>query len=277
MNMQTKEMAAEVNSALAQLEDKRMDMRERLPRAENSLRAFYFFGIITLTAAIVIAVGHKSFGFDTTYSYIGLGMLVLYALVFLSYALRTRARVSEFKQELDEIDFQIDLTRFPVSEQEFRAEKTLRLHNIQLRRYYDLNLSQNVWVFMLGIFCIIIGAGTIGITIYAVLHIEEQTSKILISALGAIGSILSNYIAAIYLKMHSAASANLGRFHSRLVDTHQVLFGNLVASRIEDDAIRWKTLSTVAINVSSPQRQETSESATSEPRKGRSASKRNFG
>jgi hypothetical protein len=54
----------------------------------------------------------------------------------------------------------------------------------------------------------------------------------------------------VYLRMHAAAAANLGTFHARLCQTNQTLFGNLVASRIEDDKIRWKTLSEIAVNVS---------------------------
>jgi len=61
---------------------------------------------------------------------------------------------------------------------------------------------------------------------------------------------MTNYIAAIYLKMHASATNILASFHSRLVETHQLLFGNLLASRIEDDKIRWQTLSQLALNVS---------------------------
>ena len=148
------------------------------------------------------------------------------------------------------MDFQIDLLQFPVSSRETRAEKTLRLHNLQLRRYYDLNLGQNVWVFILGILCILLGILLTAAAILLVIdkHVPRD-AKVLTAVLGAVGTLLTNYVATVYLKMHAVASVNLAQFHSRLVDTHQILFGNLVASRIEDDKTRWSTLAKLAVNV----------------------------
>ena len=40
----------------------------------------------------------------------------------------------------------------------------------------------------------------------------------------------------------------LAAFHSRLVESHQALFGNLLASRIEDDGRRWDTLEGLALH-----------------------------
>lgn len=52
-----------------------------------------------------------------------------------------------------------------------------------------------------------------------------------------------------YLKMHASASQHLGSFHERLVDTHQTLLANLVASRIEDEKLREETLSKLALDM----------------------------
>jgi hypothetical protein len=119
-----------------------------------------------------------------------------------------------------------------------------------LRRYHDINLQQNTWVFSLGVLCILLGVAVIGVTFYLVISVAQTLdAKVITGALGAIGSLLTNYIAAIYLKMHSAATANLAAFHNKLVDTHQTLFGNLVASRIEDDKLRGDTLAKLALHV----------------------------
>jgi hypothetical protein len=64
------------------------------------------------------------------------------------------------------LDFQIDLQQFQVSNIESRAEKILRINDFQLRRYYDLNLCQNFWVFSLGIFCILLGVAVIAASLY---------------------------------------------------------------------------------------------------------------
>jgi hypothetical protein len=157
-----------------------------------------------------------------------------------------RARLRSFEQDLQELDFQ----QFDVSISESRAEKILRLNSFQLRRYHDINLQQNTWVFSLGVLCILLEIAVIGVNFYLVIAVaHDLDAKINIGVLGAIGSLLTNYIAAIYLKMHSGATANLAAFHGKLVDTHQTLFGNLVASRIEDDKLRGDTLSKLALYV----------------------------
>jgi len=179
------------------------------------------------------------------------GFISLYILVPLAILPFVRIQFKNLDDELRNIDFELDLQKFEVSKKEVRAEKILLINNYQLRRYYDLNLNQNIWVFGLGIFCIVLGIAVIAFTIYLELKIiKEFDTKIIIGAVGSIGSFMTNYIAAIYLKMHAAATGNLGTFHTRLVETHQFLFGNLLASRIEDDKIRWETLSQIALNIS---------------------------
>ena len=93
----------------------------------------------------------------------------------------------------------------------------------------------------------------IGLTLYLVLYqATNLDSKIITGVVGSIGSLLTSYIAAIYLKMHASTTSHLGDFHSRLVETQQLLLGNLLASRIDDDTKRWETLSQIALNMSKP-------------------------
>jgi hypothetical protein len=162
-----------------------------------------------------------------------------------------RSRLRDLDSELQQVDFQIDLFSFEVSKRETRAEKLLRVNDIQLRRYYDLNLSQNRWVFSLGVVCIALGAAIIGATMYIVFQLpdKDDASKIITGVLGAVGAILTNFVAAIYLNMNKASSETLAAFHSRLVETHQLLLGNLLASRIEDNAKREDTLASLSLHL----------------------------
>jgi len=88
--------------------------------------------------------------------------MLLYALMPLAMLPTYRIRLRQVENDIYELDFQIDLQEFEVSKQESRAEKILRLNDFQLRRYYDLNIRQNSWVFGLGVFCIVLGIGVIG-------------------------------------------------------------------------------------------------------------------
>jgi hypothetical protein len=108
-----------------------------------------------------------------------------------------------------------------------------------------MNLYQNRRVFNLGIGCIFGGVVIIIATLHELHHqsnATDMTLRIATAALGAVGALLTNYMAAIYLKMNAAASENLPSFHARLVETHQLMLGNLLASRIDDDQLRWTTL-----------------------------------
>ena len=166
-----------------------------------------------------------------------------------------RSRVRDIEQEIREVEFELDLQQFERSQVETKAEKTLRLNDAQLQRYYSLNLSQNTWVFVVGIGCMILGLGLIAATLYLVTNYAKTLdSKIITGVLGAIGTFLTSYVAAIFLKMHSSATQHLGGFHSRLVDTHQILLASVVASRIENEELREKTMAQLALQVVDPKK-----------------------
>jgi hypothetical protein len=193
------------------------------------------------------------------------GVIGVYGLGMLVLASAANGNLRQLAINVEELDYKIDLQRYRVSATEARAEKILRLNDFQLRRYYESTLRQNAFVFWLGLFCILLGVGISG---YALWLVAAPTAvaaaakagladKIVTAALGAVGALLTNYVAAIYLKMHAEAAKNLVTLHSRLVDTHRSLFGNLVASRISDEKLRWETLAKIAITVS-----KSTESAT---------------
>jgi len=209
-------------------------------KQRDSTNLIIAIGLIVVPPIIYITSSPK----DIIYMF-----LMFYAVIPFWLSSRQRVKIKILDEEVQDIDFEIDLLQFPVSDQEIRAEKLLRINRAQLRRYYDLNLNQNIWVFAIGIFCILLGFVVIGVTFHLISKIDKVEPKIVTAAVGAIGSILANYIAAIYLKMHAAAATNLSGFHSRLVETHEILIGNLLASRIEDKEKRWETLSQLSVNV----------------------------
>lgn len=199
--------------------------------------------------SLVMVVAIPIFIWKSRYSGIA-SILAIYMIIPISFYSIARNRFRELEQDLKEVEIEIDLQQYQVSIAETRAEKILRINDSQLQRYYNVNLSQNMWVFGLGIFCILLGILVIVGTLYAVLAFAETLeTKIIIGILGSISSLLTSYIAAIYLKMHAEASLHLGSFHGRLVDTHQTLLANLVTSRIEDPKLKEETLSKLALSM----------------------------
>jgi len=84
-----------------------------------------------------------------------------------------------------------------------------------------------------GLVCLLAGLFIVGAAVWAVFRLDlPQQKDWLVAALGAIGGILANYVAAVYLRMHAGAAQSLNDFHSRLVSTHRLHFANFLASKI---------------------------------------------
>jgi hypothetical protein len=220
-------------------------IKRNINLAENLKRAAF-----TLAVALIISPAIYYYYFKPPAAVFATVLLCCIAFSFLAFVLGISWRAEKFRLEAitEELQFEIDLLKYPVQNWEIRAEKTLLQNDKRLRRYYDQNLGENNKLFYVGILCIILGTAILGATLYTVyaLSAASMDAKIIVASLGAVGSLLTNYVAAIYLKLHAAASRNLGTFHGRLVDTHQVLLASMIASRIDDDAKRWGTYANVA-------------------------------
>lgn len=234
--------------------DPLVELKERRQLLRNQRKKYQLFYYGSIGMSIVVPAFALFYSWtlwnDTSADRSFLSILVLYILMPFAFIPMTRGRLNTLSEDIQQIDFEIDLKQFEVSRIESRAEKILRINSYQLRRYYDLNLNQNVWVFALGIFCMLLGVSVISLTLYLILTKASSTeSKIIIAVIGSVGSILANYIAVIYLKMHASATSNLGSFHKRLVETHQFFLGNLLVSQIDDATKRSETLAKLALNL----------------------------
>lgn len=152
------------------------------------------------------------------------------------------------KDNIDELQFEIDLNDHAGTS--VMEMKHLRINDLRLKRYYEQNLGQSNRIFYLGIVCICLGIGVVGVTFYLVKISDSENAQVVTGAIGGIGTLMTNFVAAIYLKMHGSIAENLGKFHAKLVDTHRVFLAFLAASRIEVKEKREETLSQLAIHLS---------------------------
>jgi small-conductance mechanosensitive channel len=154
---------------------------------------------------------------------------------------------------IDQKKLELELLTMPeIKPREKRAEKLFKGHQIEVQKYYDQNLRHNAWIFFAGLVCIVLGFVIIGGTIYLV-FIKPLSSpgigldeKIVAACLGAVGGILSNFIAFVYLNMFSKTLSSLTKSHNRLVATHYLHIGNFLVSKIENVGLREKTLAAIA-------------------------------
>ena len=176
--------------------------------------------------------------------------LILLSVLFLFAAFIINKGAEDTRNRLSDLELAYDIEQFEINKEVSYAEKTLRLHNIQLEKYYSENLNQSRWIFVVGLLCILVGLGIVVATCYYVnTSTSSDTSKIIISILGGLSALLTDFVAALYLKMNSEISSTLRDFHSRLVDTHKILLGNLIAAKIEDRELKHQTLSEIAKEV----------------------------
>lgn len=235
-------------SSLQLLEIRKLEKTKKLKRLRTYFRSsvsalLFFFPTLLSLSLLKIDILSQS-------NYFLLALILAFTVSLVGSVFLFGTRVRQTEEEIQDICFEIDLLQYDVSPKESRAEKLLRISNVELRRYYNLNLSQNSWVLCLGIFCLLIGATIIGFTLFVLLRFANDTeTKVIAGAAGTISSFFVNYVAAIYLKIHAEASNNLSLFHARLVETHQMLLANLIASGIENESTRWDAFSQLSASV----------------------------
>ena len=222
--------------------------RERLLQRLNNLRRNKGW-LVVLSIFMIVVITVIIFTETRIGKY---SLLIAYSLLPLLLIPYFNQRIKEVEVDLRNLEVLIDLETYAADNKDLSyAEKTLRSHNNEIMKYHNMNLRQNSWIFMFGIICIILGFLIIIATFFAVNSIsDDSTLQMELGIFGGIGSIMTNYIAALYLKMNSEVNGNMKEFHARLVDTHKILLGNLIATKITDEALRNQTLSEVAKEVS---------------------------
>jgi hypothetical protein len=196
-------------------------------------------GILWLTAAQgsgaggAFRLGHGTFGAGLLSTALGLLMIAVY------YARRGR----RLEQDLDDLQFERDLQRHEVNPFQTRAEKLLSVNQVQLRRYYELNLQQARAVFVVGIGCIIAGLGVVGFTLWFLASVRDnEFTQGMVTLIGAIGTVLTNFVAYMYFKLHGSISDSLMTFHRQLAAIHDLFFANVLATSVPSDEVRSHTL-----------------------------------
>lgn len=183
-----------------------------------------------------------------------LGMaLVVTALGLVTISLYYSRKVRQCEQHLTDLQFEQDLLRHAVKPFQTRAEKLLSVNQIQLRRYYELNLEQAKAVFFVGIGCIAAGLLIVAVTFWLIFWLGGQTDRqnaiytqAIVAVLGALGSVLTNFVAYTYLKIHGSISNSLMAFHNQLAAIHDLFFANVLAASVEPEAKRAETLMRMA-------------------------------
>lgn len=236
-----------------ELEDSRAVIKEELSTGRSAARVFLAAASFAISVAAVCAY----FFFTAASGQLlrrgltgtGAVLALLFAAGYAWAATSIRIENRIHRGDLEQLQFELDLVSHEATHAERRAEKLLSIHERQLRRYYNLNLTQGLWVFVAGIGCVTVGIAIVGWTFYAVAEARGQReAQLVIGAVGAVGAILINYVAAVYLRMHASIANSLLAFHARLASTHELFLANLLVSRVQEKR-RDDALCTLAVEI----------------------------
>jgi xanthosine utilization system XapX-like protein len=218
---------------------RRLDKRRKLMRKAAGLLALA--SLLSFAFSVLLFVRDQ---LDSTWL---LGLL--YSVILAGMGAWARFEAVDAFKDIEAVRGQQDLEQMlSTAVLERRAMKLFQVHSQQLRRYYDQALRQRGVIFLTGIFCILAGFAVVGVA-FALLKSATPASsleKILIAALGAIGGILGNFIAVVYLRMFTETIKSIGTFHDRLVATHHLHFANFLISKVKLDTDRDAALSLLA-------------------------------
>lgn len=145
---------------------------------------------------------------------------------------------TEASQRIQELKLELEISDTDPSPE--RAYQLFRHHQMEIRRYYNMALKHSRVMLFAGLICVLIGLGAVVAAGLIFVQAWDKVSELdrfgqsMVAVLGAVGGILSNYVAAIYLKMYAGTSQTLNEFHGRLVLTHHLHFANYLASKVTD-------------------------------------------
>ncbi len=174
----------------------------------------------------------------------------LYGLAFFAVGMLMRQQTRALTEEITELSNELDLMDLFEAE-ERRATKLLQVNQFDLKRYYDQTLRQGNQIFYVGVLCILLGFAVVGVAFWLVQgnQLSSSEDKIIVGALGAIGGVLANFIAVVYLRMFSATIESVGKFHQRLVVRDRLNFANILTAKIATVAVREAALSQMAVEL----------------------------
>lgn len=246
---------------LKDLNNKREKLEFELSDLKNSYRVFFIARLFSYSlAALVLTsiVAKKTISLiisEIFFSIFSLKNFIIYSFIILFLVLfelfyknnKRKDSLDSLKQSIAETDAEIQLTRVNDESPERKSEILFRVHQNELKRYYDINLSHYKSIYYTGLKIIFIGTVAIfGFLITGIIYNHDK----FIMLIGTISGLLTNFIGAIFIKMYFETIKSTLEFHNKLVDSNNNLFANMLITKIEDKKIQNLTLAKIAKKIS---------------------------
>lgn len=240
---QDKLFEEEVYDRKAFLVKRHDELREKKARSLYRRKVFGLVGFVIILVSILLKFFITDFMMNTTITIGGIvyGTLIVFLAIFIGD--------KDGDYQIHDVEDELDILLSKDMTLEEKANKKFKLHQKELKRYYDQSLKHSSMIFFVGIGAMGIGLTVVGITVYVISRTNIESTSIIIAILGGISGVLANYIGVIYLKMYSSTNQSITDFHNRLVNTHKIHFSNFFASKITNDIEREKAYFDLAMKV----------------------------
>ena len=233
------------------LKQKIIDKKKEKDKAIKDRNSGIVVGIIFLILSILGCLAIIFFSTLNIGWYIFLFFLVIIGILALLGSLLyipDYKLIKNIQSDIDMMNDELELYETRHENERILAEKQFKIHQKELKRYYDINLSQIRFLSVLGIVLIIFGVLIVVGSIVVYILVRLDTWLFIVSI---ISGILIDGIGAFFISMYTSNMKVAIALHSKLTDSNNLLLANLIVAKIDDKDIRNTTLAEISKNISS--------------------------
>lgn len=178
-------------------------------------------------------------------------------LLLLAIFVTDTGSIKQAQANIDSLQEEIELYEIRSEEEKILANKQFKIHQKELKRYYDLNISQIKFLSTLGIALIAFGIIIIMMTIVAYILVESGAiqasieSNVWFFVISISSGILIDCIGAFFITMYTQNMKVAISLHSKLAGSNNLLLANLIVAKIEDKGLREQSLAAISKIISS--------------------------
>lgn len=232
------------NIRIRELKKQKEKLKDELSNKKKGTNKKYLFPIIIVAIGIAMSFMYfieknlnKGLLFSFGLIFIVLGTSTIILLIFIK-----DLEITVKEEEILEMNDEIELLETSESEYDKIAKKQFQKDKKEVKRYYDINLKHLKYLFPIGVGIILLGVTIIIISV--ILFINEKNGIQML--IGSVSGILIDFIGVIFIRMYTETVKMSLKFHDKLINSNNILFVNILITKIKNQDLQDKTLSEVA-------------------------------
>lgn len=232
------------NIRIRELKKQKEKLKDELSNKKKGTNKKYLFPIIIVAIGIAMSFMYfieknlnKGLLFSFGLIFIVLGTSTIILLIFIK-----DLEITVKEEEILEMNDEIELLETSESEYDKIAKKQFQKDKKEVKRYYDINLKHLKYLFPIGVGIILLGVTIIIISV--ILFINEKNGIQML--IGSVSGILIDFIGVIFIRIYTETVKMSLKFHDKLINSNNILFVNILITKIKNQDLQDKTLSEVA-------------------------------